>query len=51
MHSPPKTRESALIVVLIQFRPLDHPAMRFEYPADITGLAEKLARHMDCIVP
>jgi hypothetical protein len=48
---PPKPRKPAFVEVLIQFRPLDHPAMWFEYPADITGLAEKLARHMDCIVP
>jgi hypothetical protein len=48
---PPQTWKPAAVEMLVQLGPFYRCAVWFEYPADITGLAEKFARHMDCVFP
>jgi len=46
----PQPGKPALIVMFIQFGPLDRSAVWLQYPANIKALAEKLARHMNRMV-
>jgi hypothetical protein len=43
----PKARKAAFVKVLVQLGPFDRRPMRFDNPAHIARLAEKLTRQMD----
>jgi len=47
----PQAWEAAFVKVLVQLGPFDRRPMRFDNPAHIARLAEKLTRQMDSGVP
>ncbi len=49
-HQAPQTGEAPVIVMPVQFRPLDRRAVRLEDAAYITIGSEQFARGMDCSV-
>ena len=47
---PPQTGKSALVIMFIQLGRLDTMAVGLQNPANVNGLTEKFASHMNCVV-
>ena len=45
--TPPQPRKAPSVEMLVKFRPLDRPAVRFNNPSNIKGLVEQFARDMN----
>jgi hypothetical protein len=46
----PQPRESPKVVMPVNLLPIDRSAVRLKNSANVKGLTEKLAGHMNCVV-